>query len=97
MSKGPLTLANSLLIFKDISARGFWMTRWYAQQPLEERVAMINDIFELSRQKKFQPPLLEQHEWLQGESDENLFSAFSAALSKATGCISQGKQLITVV
>ncbi|PIA16171.1 NAD(P)-binding protein [Coemansia reversa NRRL 1564] len=30
MSRQPVMLPTSLLIFKDISARGFWMNRWYS-------------------------------------------------------------------
>ncbi|KAJ2666233.1 mitochondrial 2-enoyl thioester reductase [Coemansia sp. RSA 1199] len=29
MSRQPVTMPTSLLLFKDIAARGFWMNRWY--------------------------------------------------------------------
>ena len=44
MSKEPVVLPTSLLIFNDVVARGFWMTRWYANHSYQDRVKMITDI-----------------------------------------------------
>ena len=41
MSKQPLRIPNGLLIFKDLSWRGFWLTRWYQKASREERDAMF--------------------------------------------------------
>ena len=41
MSKQPLRIPNGLLIFKDLSWRGFWLTRWYQNATREERDAMF--------------------------------------------------------
>ena len=32
MSKQPLHVSTSALIFNDISLRGFWMSRWYEKE-----------------------------------------------------------------
>ena len=37
MSRKPITVPTSLFIFKDISLRGFWMTRWHADHSTQER------------------------------------------------------------
>lgn len=47
MSREPVVAPNAALIFKDISFRGFWMTRW-SQENEEERVKMFNEIIELT-------------------------------------------------
>lgn len=41
MSKEPVIVPTSSLIFSDVHVRGFWMTRWYGQNTKEARLAMI--------------------------------------------------------
>ena len=52
MSKQPLRIPNGLLIFKDLSWRGFWLTRWYQQAGKEERDAMFAALIPLVRNGK---------------------------------------------
>lgn len=53
MSRKPLTLPTGTLIFQDICAHGFWLTRWYKQRYkcgsdlTSARHVMINEIVEL--------------------------------------------------
>jgi len=49
MSKQPLRIPNGLLIFKDLSWRGFWLTRWYQNASIEERDAMFAKLIPLAR------------------------------------------------
>ncbi|KAJ2715590.1 mitochondrial 2-enoyl thioester reductase [Coemansia spiralis] len=54
MSRQPVTLPTSLLLFRDLRARGFWMNRWYAGcegDPAREAamMAMWQDILRLVR------------------------------------------------
>jgi trans-2-enoyl-CoA reductase len=49
MSKQPLRIPNGLLIFKDLSWRGFWLTRWYKQASIEERDAMFAKLVPMAR------------------------------------------------
>lgn len=45
MSREPVTAPNAALIFKDISFRGFWMSRWNKEHPHDEiRFAMVEDL-----------------------------------------------------
>ncbi|KAJ2359418.1 mitochondrial 2-enoyl thioester reductase [Coemansia sp. RSA 2618] len=58
MSRQPVLMPTSLLLFKDIAARGFWMNRWYGDaarsEALElERQEMWSEILELTRRKLF--------------------------------------------
>jgi NADPH:quinone reductase-like Zn-dependent oxidoreductase len=47
MSRKPLTLPNGLLIFRDISLRGLWVTKWLEQAPFEEVRATYEKLAEL--------------------------------------------------
>ncbi|CAL1682630.1 unnamed protein product [Lasius platythorax] len=57
MSREPLTVPISALIFKNISLKGFWMTAWTnANIESEEREDMYKDLATLFRDKRLQPP-----------------------------------------
>lgn len=56
MSREPLTIPNSALIFKDIAFRGFWISKWSKEHTLEERQQMYNEIFALMGKGQFEPP-----------------------------------------
>ncbi|KAJ1542361.1 hypothetical protein HK405_010017, partial [Cladochytrium tenue] len=60
MSREPVQLPTSLLIFKDLRARGFWMTRWYRTNPVGARSAMMSELFGLMREGKFKEPYHEK-------------------------------------
>lgn len=52
MSKSPMRLGASMLIFKDIHFDGFWVSRWADTHP-EERTATIEKVLQLIREGKF--------------------------------------------
>lgn len=57
MSREPVTVPTSALIFKDLHIRGFWMTQWsklYANKP--ERYQMFDELIELMLKKELQGP-----------------------------------------
>ncbi|XP_034179990.1 enoyl-[acyl-carrier-protein] reductase, mitochondrial [Osmia lignaria lignaria] len=57
MSREPLTVATSALIFKDITLKGFWMTAWTkANMNSQERINMYNELGALFRDKKLKAP-----------------------------------------
>lgn len=48
MSREPVTIPTSTLIFKDIKVKGFWMTRWNLENAKsQERTEMFNDLINL--------------------------------------------------
>ena len=54
MSKKPILVPTGAMIFKDLTLRGFWMTRWIEKASLNDRTAMLNDIINLIKSKKLQ-------------------------------------------
>ncbi|TAG08474.1 MAG: hypothetical protein EAZ42_10475 [Verrucomicrobia bacterium] len=47
MARRPLTISNSMLIFRDIQFRGLWVTRWLAQEP----PSRVQEVYELLAEK----------------------------------------------
>jgi trans-2-enoyl-CoA reductase len=83
MSKEPVTVPTSLLIFQDLQFRGFWMTRWYAACTTAERAAMVEDLLNLVRQGKFKEPFHERIAWHKLAEDGDL----KGASDKVVGAI----------
>ncbi|ORX43710.1 NAD(P)-binding protein [Hesseltinella vesiculosa] len=52
MARAPLALPASLLIFKNLSFHGFWMTRWTDTHNAQERATMVEDLLDLMDQDK---------------------------------------------
>lgn len=44
MSRQPVLLPTGALIFKDLSFKGFWMTRWHENHSISERAEMFDAI-----------------------------------------------------
>ncbi|KAJ1864515.1 mitochondrial 2-enoyl thioester reductase [Coemansia sp. RSA 989] len=68
MSRQPVTMPTSLLLFKNISACGFWMNRWYNQSFTSSRLEdekhqMWREILGLIQQKKFVTQPLVTSNW----------------------------------
>ncbi|KAJ3193047.1 mitochondrial 2-enoyl thioester reductase [Irineochytrium annulatum] len=83
MSKEPLPLPASLLIFNDLQFRGFWMSRWYSHCSEEERATMTRDILDLSVAGKFKEPWHTTISWGNGGEEEvgpRIVGAVDAAL-----------------
>lgn len=55
MSREPLTIPNSALIFKDNTFRGFWMSKWSKEHCAEDRIHMYDELFELMVTGQFAP------------------------------------------
>lgn len=57
MSREPLTIPNSAVIFKDIAFRGFWMSKWSKEHSDEERQQMYNELFKYMACEELQPAI----------------------------------------
>eukprot|EP01112_Ceratiomyxa_fruticulosa_P013155 TRINITY_DN3679_c0_g1_i1.p1 TRINITY_DN3679_c0_g1~~TRINITY_DN3679_c0_g1_i1.p1 ORF type:complete len:354 (-),score=78.73 TRINITY_DN3679_c0_g1_i1:136-1197(-) len=44
MSREPVQVPTSALIFRNIQLRGFWLTKWLEQHPASERKAMLDEL-----------------------------------------------------
>ncbi|BFZ60954.1 mitochondrial 2-enoyl thioester reductase [Saitoella coloradoensis] len=94
MARQPLSLPASLLIFKDIKAHGFWMTRFYNGHD-KERQDMLDEIFGWVKEGKFKEAMNEVTTWKTSASDEELWEAFKGAMEKSQAGF--GKKQIIVM
>uniref|UniRef100_A0A8D2JBB8 Enoyl-[acyl-carrier-protein] reductase, mitochondrial n=1 Tax=Varanus komodoensis TaxID=61221 RepID=A0A8D2JBB8_VARKO len=60
MSKQPVTIPVSALIFKDVKLRGFWMTRWKKDNNKEKLKDMIADLCTLARKGQLTAPACQE-------------------------------------
>ena len=86
MSRQPLTLPASLLIFQDISFRGYWMARWKEQHSVSSREyqEMMEDVFDLIAKKVLTAPPIDRVKWTEDMSPQDLGAAFKHAASQST-------------
>ena len=57
MSKQPVIVPTSSLIFKDLRIVGYWMTRWNTENlGSPERFQMLNELCDMMRNGQLQPP-----------------------------------------
>lgn len=83
MSRESVQLTTSAAIFKNITSRGFWLSRWVEQHSAEERGAMLNELAELAAQGKL-------HSFV----ERNPFAQFEAALERSQEAHSHRKVLL---
>ena len=83
MSKQPITIPTSPLIFNNISLKGFWMTKWVETHSKEERQKMIDELSKLIIDKKLLA-FVETHK----------FSEFDYALEKSVNASSDRKVVL---
>ncbi|XP_069668994.1 enoyl-[acyl-carrier-protein] reductase, mitochondrial [Periplaneta americana] len=57
MSREPVTVPTSALIFKDVVVRGFWMTQWSKDHMgSAEQSQMFSDIWDMYKEGQLKPP-----------------------------------------
>ncbi|CAG8455691.1 4883_t:CDS:2 [Funneliformis caledonium] len=95
MSRQPITIPASLLIFKDIKFLGYWMSRWYQYHSKEERSEMMNEIIGLIRQGKLGDVAHDEVTWgSSNENDESLKIKLLDALDKSYTGFHGKKQIL---
>jgi len=52
MSLKPVTVPTSSFIFNDISLKGFWMSRWYAEHSTQEKLALLSELASYVKNQK---------------------------------------------
>ncbi|KAL6705795.1 mitochondrial 2-enoyl thioester reductase [Coniothyrium glycines] len=62
MSKQPLTIPASMLIFKDLHFHGFWVSRWAEKHP-EDKQKTVADVLEMTRRKEFKDIPVDEIKW----------------------------------
>lgn len=57
MSREPVTVPTSALIFKDLTFKGFWMTQWKKDNAgSADDAVMLTELSSLSKSGKLRPP-----------------------------------------
>lgn len=79
MSKQPVSLPTGLLIFKNISFDGFWVSKWSDQNP-EQKEACIQEVLDLTREGKFKDMPMQPVHWELGTKQEELVDAVQGTL-----------------
>lgn len=73
MSKQPLTIPASMLIFKDIHFHGFWVSRWAEKHP-EAKIQTVNDVLDMTRKGEFKDTPFDQIKWDYDTKGEELIA-----------------------
>lgn len=79
MSKQPVTLPTGLLIFKNVSFDGFWVSKWSERNP-EEKEKCVREILDLTRQGKFKDTPMDEVKWNWDTKQEPLVKAVQGTL-----------------
>ncbi|OAL43251.1 NAD(P)-binding protein [Pyrenochaeta sp. DS3sAY3a] len=73
MSKQPLAIPASMLIFKDIHFHGFWVSRWAERNP-EAKVETVADVLNMTRKKEFRDIPVDEIKWEWDTKGEELIA-----------------------
>lgn len=79
MSKKPLELPASLLIFKNINFTGFWVSKWSDKHP-DQKKQTVDDVLRLTRQGKFKDIPVQECRWDRDTGVDVLRSAVQGTL-----------------
>jgi len=79
MSRQPVNLPMGLLIFKDISFHGFWVSRWSDKNP-QEKEACVKEILDLTREGRFQDTPMDPVTWEYNTKQEELVTEVQGTL-----------------
>ena len=79
MSRHPMRVGASGLIFRDLTYRGFWVSRWAAEQP-EEKLRVVREILDLMRRGEFMAGPTAEVRWDWDTEQEVLLEAVSGTL-----------------
>jgi mitochondrial enoyl-[acyl-carrier protein] reductase / trans-2-enoyl-CoA reductase len=71
MSKQPTTLPTSLLIFKNISFTGFWVSKWSDKHPREKQQT-VEDVLRMTREGRFKDVPVEEVKWAWETGEDEL-------------------------
>jgi len=63
MGREPVTLPTSSFVFQSLHATGFWVSQWYEQRPVAERIAMWRQLIEMYDHNQLSLPPLTTVAW----------------------------------
>ncbi|KAL2038808.1 hypothetical protein N7G274_008566 [Stereocaulon virgatum] len=79
MSRSPMRIGASMLIFKDLKFKGFWVSRWSDQHP-EEKKKTVDEILDLIRRGEFKDMPMVEVPWNWDTKKEELVHAVQGTL-----------------
>jgi len=79
MSKAPLRVGASMLIFKDLRFAGFWVSRWGERNP-EQKGRTVEEVLQLYREGKFRDVPVQEVPWNWDTKQEELVEAVGGTL-----------------
>lgn len=79
MSKSPMRVGASMLIFKDLRFEGFWVSRW-SDRNLEEKKRTVDEILDLIRKGEFRDVPMMEVPWNWETKKEELVDAVQGTL-----------------
>ncbi|KAF2133277.1 trans-2-enoyl-CoA reductase-like protein [Dothidotthia symphoricarpi CBS 119687] len=79
MSKQPLTIPASMLIFKNIHFHGFWVSRWAEKHP-DEKKTTVADVLEMTRKGEFRDIPVDEIRWEWETKGEELIAKVKSTL-----------------
>lgn len=79
MSKKPLELPASLLIFKNINFTGFWVSKWSDKHP-DQKKQTVDDVLRLTKAGRFKDIPVQECVWDRDSSIDVLRSAVQGTL-----------------
>jgi trans-2-enoyl-CoA reductase len=84
MSKQPFPIPAGLYIFKDLTFKGFWVSRWSNANP-EEKKRVVEELLGLMRDGKFKDTPVEEFEWKKETTLEELRAVIGGTLEGFRG------------
>ena len=79
MSKSPMRVGASMLIFKDLRFSGFWVSKWSDAHP-EEKKRTVDELLEMMRRGEFKDTPMVEVGWDWGTEKEVLVEAVQGTL-----------------
>ncbi len=79
MSRQPMRVGASALIFRDLTHRGFWLSRWAVEHPTE-KIHLVGEVLSLIRRGEFTTGPTAEVRWNWDTPQEALVEAVSGTL-----------------
>lgn len=80
MSKSPMRVGASMLIFKDLRFSGFWVSRWSDAHPREKK-RTVDELLDIMRRGEFKDMPITEVKWDWGTKTEVLVDAVQGTLN----------------
>ncbi|KAJ3363692.1 hypothetical protein GGF32_003728 [Allomyces javanicus] len=94
MAREPMAVPASLLIFKDVRIRGFWMTEWKKRASAQARDAMMRDLVDKFASGELVTPHLNEIAVPKAEGEGEVEKVVQAIAEAGTGYLGKKQMLV---